>query len=120
MTLPNGLGVVSVMAAPFSLSWLRLATSSSARFGAAGPTQLCERFCTSSRDIARLSQGWGFTIRTFFDVGAHLGETTSAALKAFPSAKVFAFKPHPQTFSKLTQNIGNEPPSTRNLGYQKF
>src|SRR5262245_29062466 len=31
-----------------SLSWLRLATSSSARFGAASPTQLCERFTTSS------------------------------------------------------------------------
>ena len=33
MPLPNGLGAVSLMAAPFSLSWLRLATSSSARFG---------------------------------------------------------------------------------------
>src|SRR5215471_3792630 len=30
------------------LAWLRLATSSSARFGAASPTQLCERFRTSS------------------------------------------------------------------------
>ena len=29
----------------FSLSWLRLATTSSARFGAASPTQLCETFC---------------------------------------------------------------------------
>src|SRR6516225_4240988 len=48
MTLPNGLGVFSVMAASFCLSWLRLATSSSARFGAASPTQLCERFTTSS------------------------------------------------------------------------
>src|SRR5262245_8675978 len=36
-----------------SLSWLLLATSSSARFGAASPTQLCERFTTSSRDAAR-------------------------------------------------------------------
>src|SRR5262249_40863968 len=32
----------------FLLTWLRLATSSSARFGAASPTQLCERFRTSS------------------------------------------------------------------------
>ena len=32
MTLPNGLGVVSVMAALLSLTWLRLATSSSAKF----------------------------------------------------------------------------------------
>src|SRR5437868_14871004 len=31
-----------------SLSWLRLATSSSARFRAASPTHFCERFTTSS------------------------------------------------------------------------
>ena len=37
MTLPNGLGVVSVMAALLSLTWLRLATSSSARFGGRQP-----------------------------------------------------------------------------------
>src|SRR5262245_40204569 len=48
MTLFSGLGVGSVMAAPSRLTWLRLATSKSARFGAASPTYLCERFCTSS------------------------------------------------------------------------
>ena len=48
MTLPNGLGVVSVMAALLLLTWLRLATSSSAKFGAASPTYLCEEFRTSS------------------------------------------------------------------------
>ena len=37
MTLPNELGVVSVMAASFLLAWLRLATSSSARFGGRQP-----------------------------------------------------------------------------------
>jgi transposase InsO family protein len=36
------------MAAPYRLTWLRSATSKSARFGAASPTYLCERFCTSS------------------------------------------------------------------------
>jgi hypothetical protein len=35
MTLPRGLSVVAVMA--FLLSWMRLVTSSSARFGAASP-----------------------------------------------------------------------------------
>src|SRR5262249_60427091 len=42
-----------------SLSWLRLATSSSARFGAASPTQLCERFTTSSSCslVSRRSRG---------------------------------------------------------------
>jgi hypothetical protein len=39
-----------------SLSWLRLATSSSARFGAASPTQLCERFTTSSFLLAPREQ----------------------------------------------------------------
>jgi len=38
MTLFSGLGVSSDMAAPSWLAWLRLATSSSARFGAASPT----------------------------------------------------------------------------------
>jgi hypothetical protein len=37
------------MAAPSRLTWLRLATSKSARFGAASPTYLCERFCTLSK-----------------------------------------------------------------------
>jgi hypothetical protein len=38
------------------LTWLRLATSKSARFEAASPTYLCERFCTSScrRCVRRL------------------------------------------------------------------
>src|SRR6516165_7374289 len=34
----------------FLLSWLCLATSSSARFGAVSPIYLCERFCTLSSD----------------------------------------------------------------------
>jgi hypothetical protein len=37
MTLPNGLGVVSVMAVLLSLTWLRLATSSSPRSGGRQP-----------------------------------------------------------------------------------
>jgi hypothetical protein len=48
MTLFSGLGAGSVMAAPSRLTWLRLATSRSAGFGAASPTYFCERFCTSS------------------------------------------------------------------------
>jgi hypothetical protein len=44
----NGLSVSSVMAASSRLAWLRLATSSSARFGSRRPNNLCERFPTSS------------------------------------------------------------------------
>jgi hypothetical protein len=35
-----------IISGAFSLSWLRLATASSGRFGAASPTQLCETFPT--------------------------------------------------------------------------
>src|SRR5690349_2501094 len=41
----------------FLLTWLRLATSSSARFGAASPTQLCERNRTSSPGGKALFRG---------------------------------------------------------------
>ena len=45
--MPSGLGLVSVMAAPFLLSWLRL-TPVQPNSGAASPTQLFEPFPTSS------------------------------------------------------------------------
>ena len=48
MTLPSGIGVFSVMAASFSLVLVALTTFSSVRFGPTSPTQLCERFTTSS------------------------------------------------------------------------
>lgn len=41
MTLFNEHGVVWVMAAPSQISWLRLATSNTARFGATSHTYLC-------------------------------------------------------------------------------
>jgi FkbM family methyltransferase len=56
-------------------------------------------------DIKRLACTMGFSIGTFFDVGAHTGETSSAALANFPQAEVFAFEPHPPTFLALQQNI---------------
>jgi FkbM family methyltransferase len=56
-------------------------------------------------DIKRLAHTMGISVGTFFDVGAHTGETSSAALANFPRASVFAFEPHPPTFSLLQQNI---------------
>jgi hypothetical protein len=51
------------------LTWLRLATSSSARFGAASPTQLCERLRASSigHAVDAMQQGlpWGGKLRQF-------------------------------------------------------
>jgi hypothetical protein len=51
----SGLGGSSPMAAPFCclVALSRLATSKSARFGAASPTQLCETSCTSSLALKR-------------------------------------------------------------------
>jgi hypothetical protein len=43
----------------FLLTWLRLATSSSARFGAASPSQLCERNRTSSSRLSLHQSGEG-------------------------------------------------------------
>jgi FkbM family methyltransferase len=52
-------------------------------------------------DVQRLSAALSVPIRIFFDVGAHEGDTSCAALRAFREAKVFAFEPHPSTFAKL-------------------
>src|SRR5262249_55111352 len=54
------------------------------------------------RDIQLLSKKWNFSVQTFFDVGAHAGETSLKAVKQFPEARIFAFEPHPVTFLSLT------------------
>jgi FkbM family methyltransferase len=56
-------------------------------------------------DIKRLARTMGISVGTFFDVGAHTGETSSTALANFPQAEIFAFEPHPPAFSLLQQNI---------------
>lgn len=60
-------------------------------------------------DIERLAGAWGLPVRTFFDVGANDGETSALALSSFADARVFAFEPHPVTFSKLLQRVGKDP-----------
>ncbi|HYP11651.1 MAG TPA: FkbM family methyltransferase [Xanthobacteraceae bacterium] len=52
-------------------------------------------------DIARLNRAWGRSVNTFFDVGANVGQTAREALRRFPSARVYAFEPHPASFLKL-------------------
>jgi FkbM family methyltransferase len=59
------------------------------------------------RDVGRLSQAWHLPIRTFFDVGANVGKTSESALAIFKNAKVFAFEPHPQSFSQLQARLAN-------------
>jgi FkbM family methyltransferase len=60
-------------------------------------------------DIERLSRVWDVPIRTFFDVGANEGQTSTSALSSFAKARVFAFEPHPVTFSRLVQRLGGDP-----------
>ena len=52
-------------------------------------------------DIARLNRAWGRSVDTFFDVGANVGQTTRQVLRRFPSARVYAFEPHPTSFRAL-------------------
>jgi FkbM family methyltransferase len=65
-------------------------------------------------DIERLRRAWDVPIRTFFDVGANIGQTSSLALSSFREARVFAFEPHPATFSKLVQSLGKHSRLTAN------
>lgn len=41
------------------------------------------------------------------DVGANVGLYSGLALESCPSAQVFAFEPHPETFQKLQRNLPN-------------
>jgi FkbM family methyltransferase len=58
-------------------------------------------------DIRRMTEMLGIPIKTFFDVGAHTGETAVQALDNFPQARVFSFEPHPSTFSALSSTVRN-------------
>jgi FkbM family methyltransferase len=59
-------------------------------------------------DINRLASDWNYPITLFFDVGANDGETTVAALRHFPKARVISFEPHPVTFSELMARMSDE------------
>jgi FkbM family methyltransferase len=59
-------------------------------------------------DIRRLTEMLDIAINTFFDVGAHTGETAVEALDNFPQARVFSFEPHPSTFSVLASRVRNQ------------
>jgi FkbM family methyltransferase len=65
-------------------------------------------------DINRLARDWRIAIRTVFDVGANVGETTVEALKAFPGARIFAFEPHPETFKTLRNALSSKRAVLRN------
>lgn len=56
-------------------------------------------------DITRMSEVLGIPIKTFFDVGAHTGQTATQALNNFSQARVLSFEPHPTTFSVLSNAV---------------
>jgi FkbM family methyltransferase len=43
-----------------------------------------------------------------FDVGANIGQTTSAMLRAFPSSRIWAFEPSPATVATLRHAVSDE------------
>jgi FkbM family methyltransferase len=47
-------------------------------------------------------------VRTVFDVGANVGQSTIQYLAEFPMATIHAFEPMPSTFADLTRNVGND------------
>lgn len=49
------------------------------------------------------------TIRTVFDVGAHIGMTTLEFSDEFPDATVYAFEPGTQNFERMRSNLIGKP-----------
>src|SRR5436305_1496436 len=62
--------------------------------------------CEPFQDILRFAQEWQRPVRTFFDIGANVGQTTARALTAFAGAHVHSFEPHPKTFGELQGKFG--------------
>ncbi|HEY0283343.1 MAG TPA: FkbM family methyltransferase [Rhizomicrobium sp.] len=56
-------------------------------------------------DIQRMADLMGIPVGTFFDIGAHTGETSLDVLRKFPGVRIFAFEAHPTTFSVLISNV---------------
>lgn len=53
-------------------------------------------------DLERLRNG--FPLETIFDIGANVGQTSVQLAGKFSQAKIFAFEPFTDTFSRLTAN----------------
>jgi FkbM family methyltransferase len=56
-------------------------------------------------DITRLAKAFNIPVNVFFDVGANIGQTASAALANFPDARIFAFEPHAPAFGALMNSV---------------
>ena len=71
-----------------------------------------------SRDIRRISQTWNYRIKTYFDVGANVGQTCLRVIQELPEAHIFAFEPDPSTFLQLKKAVdGVENIEPLNIGF---
>lgn len=78
-------------------------------------------------DLYRLKAFRGIENPCIVDVGACIGEWTSAALSAFPHAIIYAFEPSPGNFSRLQRRFAHrtnvnlfELALSSNSGYAEF
>ena len=53
---------------------------------------------------------------TVFDIGANVGEYSTALKRHLPNALIYAFEPHPKTYIKL-KNLGGQKFLTYNIGF---
>jgi len=56
-------------------------------------------------DIRRFAGALNIEVKSFFDVGAHEGETAIRALVELPGSTVVSFEPHPATFARLCSKM---------------
>lgn len=64
---------------------------------------------SSNGELRLLRKLAPFQPRVVFDVGANIGEWSQIATRLFPSAKLYAFEPAPETFLQLQRNLADEP-----------
>lgn len=50
----------------------------------------------------------GFAMRTFFDVGANIGQTSTSIRQLYPDCEIVAFEPVPGTFDALQSNLAGD------------
>jgi FkbM family methyltransferase len=60
-------------------------------------------------DVTRIHPG---TIRTVFDVGAHIGQSAALFSDTFPDAQIHSFEPDPHSFAALRQLASGYPAVT--------
>jgi FkbM family methyltransferase len=58
-------------------------------------------------DMSRLNALWERPLQVVFDVGANVGQFAAETRRAWPSAEIHSFEPHPRTFERLARSRGD-------------